>query len=785
MYRPPPVATNRPRTPRPGRTVDHVCTIARSRAGVARLLDTLHAHEPTCTATVLVPRRAGGQLPTWGDAEVITIDDLGLDEESRADLPLIYDADELHGALVPHLLDHVAQQGDGWTWFVSDDTEVHGPLEALIPDDDGAVAALCPSVTSPEPDDGLAPSAEQALLHGRFALGAVGVRSGAAPLLRWWAARCRWDALHDATRGLMGAARWLDLAPTLFRVSEVRHPGVVMGPLGLHDQTLEASSLVLLRLPGLDRTHPALLDPGLRNPRHLLSEQPRLAELVQGRLEALDGQPDELLALPLVGDLLARRMVHGALRDAREADRPPPFAVEGDVAAGLGTWLGEAVARPGVEVSRWLHAVWASRPDLRVAFPAPLGESAEALTAWARTDPDHQARCAALGVVDAPPSPLGAAAVRPGFDLVGYLDAELGLGEAARLMTRALGAAGVPHSTLTFRETRSRQVASTASTSARPQHSTTLLCVNADQTPLASACMPDALDAGRHRIGYWFWEVDEFPHDQRQALWYVDELWVASEHVASALHKITDKPVTVVPQPVAPALPTSLRRADLGLDDRFTFAYWFDAFSSVERKNPIGAVRAFIRAFRPDEGPVLLVKALNGRADRRAMEELRASTHGRPDIRVIDEHWSGLEMRSLVQLIDCYVSPHRAEGFGQTMAEAMMAARPVIATGYSGNLQFMNDTNSLLVPYELVPVGPGHEPYPPHAQWAEPDVSETARLMRAVVEDEALRRSIGERAALDIEASHGMAATSRWLRQQFQQSAGAADLPAWPTLVVG
>lgn len=773
MYRPALVATEPDATPATSLEplALHVCTIVSSWPATAHLVRTLRTHHPETAVTALFLTGALGEEQALAEASgctAIHLDDLGLSEQERTDLPLIYETHELLGALVPHLLRRVLEEHPDGVLYLSDDLEVHGSLDLVCAALETAPTVLAPAITTPEPEDDLQPTSQDLLLAGRYALGPVAVRFGADELLAWWARRCRWDAVHDPTNGLFGARRWLDLAATLFPVAELRHPGVVLGPLHLHDRHLRDVDLRVLGFPGFDPTRPHLIVPGHERPRHLLSEDPALAARARARAEALAASRTPATPDPLAVDLLVRRMAHRALRDARAEGIDPPFRVTATSWDDLARWLAEPVAHPGVAVSRLLHAVWASRTDLRMAFPDPLGDSGAALAAWAHQDPEFQQRYRPLLPPDEDdaPTPLAVPELQPGFDVVGYLDAELGLGEVARLLTRAVERAGIPHRALTFRETRSRQNERFHSAGGADPHSTTILCVNADQTPLAAARLPGALDSSRHRVGYWFWEVDAFPADQRQALHYVDELWVASEYVAAVFRDLTSKPVTLIPQPVAPIVPTPLQRADLGLTDRFTFAFWFDAFSSVARKNPLGVVRAFVRAFRPDEGPILLIKSINGRADRRAMEALRAEAGDRPDVLLVDAYWSGVEMRSLVQLIDCYVSLHRAEGFGQTMAEAMMAGRPVIATGHSGNLQFMDAANALLVPAELVPVGDG-TPYPPAARWAEPDVDEAARLMRTVAEDDELRASIGTRAAADIERTNGLATSAAWLTHRF------------------
>ena len=168
-----------------------------------------------------------------------------------------------------------------------------------------------------------------------------------------------------------------------------------------------------------------------------------------------------------------------------------------------------------------------------------------------------------------------------------------------------------------------------------------------------------------------------------------------------------------VPLPVPiPRRSETVTRGSLHLPDGFLFLFAFDFFSIFERKNPLGLIRAFTRAFRAGEGPTLVIKTINGDRKLHDLEKLRAATEGRQDIIVIDEDYSAEEKNSLLGLCDCYVSLHRSEGLGLTMAEAMGLGKPVIATGYSGNLDFMTAENSYLVDYTMGAVPAGSDPYP-------------------------------------------------------------------------
>jgi glycosyltransferase involved in cell wall biosynthesis len=192
-------------------------------------------------------------------------------------------------------------------------------------------------------------------------------------------------------------------------------------------------------------------------------------------------------------------------------------------------------------------------------------------------------------------------------------------------------------------------------------------------------------------------------------------------------------------------------RAELGLNDEtFVFAFQFDMASTIERKNPQDVVAAFLRAFpRPSSDTMLIIKTMNGDWRPASMAHLRRIVAGRRDIGLIDEYWPEDVNSAFYGDNDCYVSLHRAEGLGIGMARAMAAGKPVIATGYSGNLEFMTGRNSVLVPFKRTEIG-SNPVFAAKSIWAEPDVDAAADAIRAVRSDESLRRRLGAQAAQDL-----------------------------------
>ena len=355
-------------------------------------------------------------------------------------------------------------------------------------------------------------------------------------------------------------------------------------------------------------------------------------------------------------------------------------------------------------------------------------------------------------------------ATAEGFNVAGYFRAENGLGEAARLLLAVIGQSGIPFSTVGYEETPSRQSLPFHEVSDRT-YNTNIVVVNGDNLAAFARAMGRDFFVDRYTVAYWAWETDRLPDGYLEALEYVDEVWMPSEYSSQAARVSTDKPVHTFPYPIVPpAVDPAITRQRLGLPAGFLFTFMFDYFSTSQRKNPHDLIRAYRNAFSEGESAALFIKTLNAHQrplERQLVEELAA---GRKDIRVVDGYMTSSEKDALLANSDCYVSLHRSEGFGLGMAEAMALAKPVIATGYSGNLEFMSGENSYLVPHAITRVGRLAGPYTADAHWAAPDVGEASRLMRHVFEHRDEANARGARARSDVLANHSPEARVTLLR---------------------
>ena len=244
--------------------------------------------------------------------------------------------------------------------------------------------------------------------------------------------------------------------------------------------------------------------------------------------------------------------------------------------------------------------------------------------------------------------------------------------------------------------------------------------------------------AGRPTIGVWWWEVDPYPVEEwAPALQWLDELWVGTDFIRGLIEPHVDVPVWVFPVPVSQRrLERPLDRAHFGWnDDETIFLYIWDYHSTEARKNPSGLVEAYRRAFPEGSKTRLVLKCINHENLPEADEKVRVAAIGRDDIVIIDRFISADEKRRPArQVRDCYVSPHRSEGFGYTPAEAMLLGKPVVMTGYGGTRQYADDTVARIVKWTPSRVGRGALPYPPEGRWADPDLDDLAAALRWIVE---------------------------------------------------
>jgi glycosyltransferase involved in cell wall biosynthesis len=331
-----------------------------------------------------------------------------------------------------------------------------------------------------------------------------------------------------------------------------------------------------------------------------------------------------------------------------------------------------------------------------------------------------------------------------GVNLVGYFRSETGVGQSARGACAALRSVSVPVSLRCANDggPTLKQDQTVGPMSTTFPYTANLFYVNADEAPHVKQSFGDAFYRNRRNIGFWVWELDEFPEEWRNSFSMYHEIWTPSTFCRDAIARVSPIPVHAIPYAVAPQDPPGMDRQYFGLpQDPFLFLSAFDALSVVERKNPFGSMQAFRSAFGDDPRYQLILKVNNAAYARRKIDTLKDACG--PNVRIVESTLSREEMYALVRCCDCAVSLHRSEGFGLFIAEAMYFGKPVIATNYSGNTDFTSADNCLLVDYQLIPVGKNCAPYNPHAKWADPNLAQAAAHMTLVAKDSSFRTHLG------------------------------------------
>lgn len=358
-----------------------------------------------------------------------------------------------------------------------------------------------------------------------------------------------------------------------------------------------------------------------------------------------------------------------------------------------------------------------------------------------------------------------------GVNFAGYLGGEFGLAESARAFARALASAEIPYvlNNVSVRNHWSRADPVGAYSEEAP-YKFNLIHVNAAESRKFLKKRGRRYLNNRYNIGLWYWELPEFPEPLHYCFKYFDEIWVTSHFCAESIAKVSPIPVTRIPYPFVlddvQAEPE--RKRFLIPEGSFVFFFSFDFASNGERKNPLGLVRAFRKAFRDDDDVVLFIKSINAHLERSKWLELKEAARG-AKIRLVDEYMTRSEFLSLMKSCDCYVSLHRSEGVGLGMAEAMCLGKPVIATGWSGNMDFMNHGNSFLVDSKLVELAEDSGPYGKGSTWAEPSLDHAAELMRRVFKDREAAMRTARRGAQELPQALNPEATGMEIAKRLRQ----------------
>lgn len=403
--------------------------------------------------------------------------------------------------------------------------------------------------------------------------------------------------------------------------------------------------------------------------------------------------------------------------------------------------------------TRFARLVYRQRPDLQAAFDLRTTQGQSGLRDWllqyapAETGLPllQHALHAATCTDTTSPSTAPPEAAPFGVNLIGYAYGELGIGEDVRMAAHACHAAGIPFCVIDFApgsniRQQDRSIAQWIVDT--PRYAINIICLTAlEHLRLFVEQGPD-LFTGRYTIGYWPWELQDWPANWVHCFNLIDEAWASSRHIEQAMRRVS--PVPVRWMPMAVRLPAEVdtaappQRSRFGLPaDKTLFVFSFDGNSFIERKNPLGVLEAFLRAFPADHAHRnrvgLVIKCMRPDPHNPIWQRIQTTAQHDPRLIIIDAMLDKAEVLELYRACDCFVSLHRAEGFGRGIAEALLLGLDVIATDYGGNVDFCRPAGAHLVPARPRPLAPQDYVEALNNHWAEPDLDAAAQLMRELV----------------------------------------------------
>lgn len=336
-----------------------------------------------------------------------------------------------------------------------------------------------------------------------------------------------------------------------------------------------------------------------------------------------------------------------------------------------------------------------------------------------------------------PPAP-GKVDLASGINVIGPLDRVSGLGVSARGYLDGLRRAGFTN--LGCRTQHSAFSAQKIIASAEslppylPDAKINLVHMNGDTLPVMIKAQGDEFLRDKYNIAVWYWELPTLPPNCQASMKYFHEFWAPTPFIARALKQSTDKPVRLLPPYLAYLADL---KADVHLDTGLShFVYCFDANSIVERKNPGALIDAFLQAFPPaDTSARLTLKVTYPNRRLADIDRLYEVATNDPRIQVIDRMMSDASLHGLIGSATAYVSPHRSEGLGLTVIEAMAAGVPVISTPFGGVDTFVTADAASPIDYRLVEIEGDYIPYPRGFVWANPDRDSLASQLLLVHAD--------------------------------------------------
>lgn len=735
-----------------------VTIVARNYLAQAAILERsfLSHHPGGKFFTVLVDGTEDSRGAAKSQGTVLIPSDLDIDGEILERMATIYDVMEFATAIKPKALEFVLKATGENAAYIDPDIEIFHTLDVVVEALITSEIALTPHNISPIPRDGMETS-EQAIRHsGIFNLGFVAVSQKAFKFLDWWHERLVTDAIVDLENALFTDQRWIDFVPALFDVRILKDPGLNVAYWNIHERELTKNSrgeilvnskiLYFFHFSGYDPMSPWVLTKhDGAQPRFSFEKSPILRELFDdyGRhLESNNfsylrqtpyGLNSSIDGFPLTKEV--RRSYRNwwlSAMDNKDVWPPSAFSTTESFAEWMTCLCLGALHSPH---SRAERVLWESSTYLQGLFPDIDATSSAPYRNWLDGSVEREKL---MSQVAATSNSLEDTSdhVPYGWNLLFSATNDGDLRDVSARCQRLIQACGLPVQSVRIRESTSLGGYECRPTvDSFPLHED---LVTIDFNGESGRLLDQAGFTRRpvkSRILLNMWDFNETTPEMEDTYHWFDEIWCPSEFVTQALPKSCQAKAISISIPLEdPQNFAGISKSVMGLSDDFVILSVFDGGRSAGRDNPLAVLESYLRAFDSKTTTRLVMKIVNGKQSSRIVARMRYLAQGRSDVTFLEGDVRPGETIGLINAADCYISMHRTTAFGVNMARAVLAGKPLIATGYSGNLAFMGDLG-LKVDYSLERVGNGDSFAPDQAQWAKASIDDAVDKMRVVAND--------------------------------------------------
>jgi len=699
---------------------------------------------------------------------LISIKEIGIVFEDFEDRFFRYNPTEMATSVKPNALKFLVESTKNETFYIDPDIYFLDKLpnydQVLL----NNVGVLTPHFFELIPRGAQGINSAKVFMAGIYNLGFLGVGLGSLKFLEWWSIQTKHDCYMEKMPGLFTDQKWFDLATVNYDFKIEKNLGMNVAYWNLHERNLnlredkyyiEESPLVFFHFSGFNIENPHLLSKHQgNNPRHLISESSELHSL-------LNEYREQLISINFRFSVPNLEIGFANFEDdwlnflySDQYSRTLFYSTYESLTVEVSQFFSEWIRSLSPENINNLF--YDSNPDLDREF-----KDEESTDSWLNSEIIDVRKGIVKWLIS-----KGYTNNRghlPRFNqkfnhwnLIGYQNAATGVGEFARMLSEGFKESGIPFKSTILQDNFSIDLKLSKNNPdiVISEDALNIWNVNLDQIENVRKSLGHNSINNGINIGVCFWELSRLDSKLQNGLKWFDGIWVASNFILETFTKYYEKRLVRIPTVIdIDHSDKKISRNFLGISpDLFVVLVMFDFNSVIERKNPYAAIESFLTAFGDDPSVLLLIKSSNSEFNTLESEALNFYVSRFKNIRHIKTNYPKSDISKIYSASDCHLSMHRSEGLGLNLMKSMKLGVPVIATNYSGNTDFMNEQNSLLVDFNLVEVGSTlpkekHAIYRKDFVWADPNIDTAAKYLLNLKNSVDLRKKLGDKARVSID----------------------------------